>query len=228
MVIGVNGKLSSQSVVLHTASLGDVVGIHRNLVSKFKLHLSDEIIIGTSRNNDNGWKKAAITNDPIRFQMWSKQSFDQAPRKGERSSCPIVRLEDIPFGEVPWVAWSDEWLPSRQNRGKFEFKTASLTFFWGRAAGGAIEQIFRAEWVEPEHGSNDAATPHWHIDWQLADIGKSMSGIHLAMAGWEEDGVGVKCWQKGVKGNWGSLSVWAERTLFYAKHQLKHFPLAEE
>lgn len=147
-----------------------------------------------------------------------------APRKGGRSASPVLCLNDSE-DEVPWVAWHEEWIPSQHNRGQFEFKTASLSFFWGRASQ-EPEQIFRAEWVEPEYGSDNAATPHWHIDWMLADVDMYMSGIHLGMAGWESSGGGIKCWQKGVDGRWDDIVLWADRTLFYAKNQLEYFPLA--
>jgi len=211
----------------HTTSAQKITRLHTSIASKFLKYLPDEVIIGTDRNNYDNWKRAAPTDEPIRFWMWDKQSdIGQtiAPRKGERLPCPVVRLENIILGEVPWVGWYEEWLPSTYNRGEFEFKTASLTFFWGRVAQ-SIDQIFRAEWVEPSHGSNNAATPHWHIDWELAELGKSMSGIHLGMAGWEFTGDGIKCWQKGVYGDWNSISTWAEQTLFYAQNQLKNFPL---
>ena len=211
-----------------TADPKEIIRLHTTIVQRFSVHIRYPVVIGTSRDSPDGWKRSAITNDPVRFSMWDKPGdFGQikAPKNGDRSETPVLCLEEAEIGEVPWVAWYEEWIPSQRNKGEFEFKTASLTFFWGRSSG-RLDQLFRAEWVEPEHGSDNAATPHWHIDWELAEVGMLMSGIHLGMAGWEASGSGVKCWQRGVYGKWNDIVVWADRTLYYAKNQLKLFPLA--
>ena len=120
------------SVKPNTASSQDIIKLHTNLVGRFRAHIPDPIVIGTDRSTPDGWKKTAITNDPIRFFMWNKPGpvgQIRAVRKRDRSDCPILPLE-VQEGQVPWVAWYEEWLPSQHRRGEFEFKTASLTFFW--------------------------------------------------------------------------------------------------
>ena len=102
---------------------------------------------------------------------------------------------------------------------------SSFTFFWGRYStiGHDDSQIFRAEWSQEGHGSNDAAHPHWHVD--LFPLVREISSIHLGMAGWDcrEAAEGSMCWQRFVGDDLGQLELWCERTLDYSIDQMINY-----
>jgi hypothetical protein len=83
--------------------------------------------------------------------------------------------------------------------------------------------VFRAEWSQEIFGSKDAGHPHWHVD--LFPLVRDISSIHLAMAGWESEGLGngIACWQSFVENDLRRLETWCERVLHYSVSQLYNF-----
>lgn len=66
----------------------------------------------------------------------------------------------------------------------------------------------------------------------LEEIGRSteiceldLSGMHLGMGGWQNQGAHPDCWQARVCEDWASLVLWAERTLQSARDQFEELKI---
>lgn len=205
-----------------TCKSGRIDKLHELLINEFKGQLQHECFIDEapqlrSQNWGRSWRNAA-RGKQIVFYLWSKHE-EQFP-SFDRPDLPAVQLyeeEQYPLA-IAWVSWVEKWQPERRGN-DFQLKSASLVFSWGQAT--AIDgQLFRAEW--DHSGSDDAAHPHWHIDWPINGIG-TVSRIHLGMGGWGSPGESPMCWQRFAE-NDGALVEWASKTLCYGRQQLRDFP----
>ena len=216
------------------ATVQEIDKIHANIAKQFLPFLQDRVVIGMNRDCPASWKRRLLSEDII-FEMWNAPNGIgqiMALRKGGRGHCPAIRLKPEygdAIGESPFVSWREVW--TKRAEQDFILKSAAFTFFWGRSAQ-VEEQLFRAEWVQDyahDRATPRAAHPHWHIDWYITPDDLDMSGIHLAMGGWDfaSSDSEPACWQTYVEGDWDRLVLWATRSLAYARHQLMYFPLAE-
>ncbi|MEP6757525.1 MAG: hypothetical protein ABJA67_18635 [Chthonomonadales bacterium] len=219
-------KRAAKSESTISASVTEIGAIHDSLLNGFRELVEGQIKICTNWDCNDNWQRC-MYGGIVEFDLMADVQDGIpiiAPRYGERSSCPVVRLSADrtlqSCGETPFVAWREGWKSSKDSSAPlFELMSASFTFFWGTGITPEM-QIMRAEWYQPPHTSENAANPHWHIDWPLPVEEWMMSGIHLGMGDWERE----PPWQMTCSDK-QSLVAWAIHTLKYTRLQFQHFPL---
>jgi len=216
---------------------GKIDALHTRLSAAFALHIDGNCEVAPRPEHQGEWHRRALNRD-IEFFLFTRKAMQQwGARAGSRVPCPVVpaiaRSEDWNGGELAWASWREIWI--QKGNDQFEFAEAALTFFWGRrsASQNISEQLFRAEWPQKSRGGKRSAQPHWQVDWPLASLDRTVSGIHLGMSGWE--GVEVHDAENGshVSDHFtryatdviADLEKWAPRTLEYSLDQIaRYFP----
>ncbi len=216
-------------------SRGEINAMHERLSRSFGSNLRNGCDIAPMPESRQGWHRRALMAD-IEFFLWSRNRTQQyGLRSGGRGQCPIVSAietsDDWDVGEFSWVAWREIWI--RKKDDEFDLKDAAFTFFWGRETGlGPIDdQLFRVEWPQKGYGGDRLGRPHWQVDWPLADLERSVSGIHLAMAGWNQtDGRNLdgephisEHFIRYATDVISDIEIWASRTMAYSFDQIARF-----